>query len=38
MKSIHADSDLPEFSGFNTRKASQAGQALKMKSKIMYLL
>ena len=38
MKSIHGDSDLPKLSGFHSRKAREAGQALEMKSKIMYLL
>ena len=38
MKSIHADSDSPEFSCFNPWNVSKAGQVLKMKSRIMYLL
>ena len=37
MKSIHVHSDLPELSHFNTSKAREADQALKLRSKTMYL-
>ena len=37
MKSINADSDLPEFFSFKTSKARETGQALKMNSRTVYL-
>ena len=37
MKSIPVHSDSPELSNFNTSKAHEADQALKIRSKTMYL-